>query len=103
MRFLFTLWLNSLLWRNSITRGEHISALCIPKEVKHIEWYAIDVDTALKGIRRWKGWIVTQKPFDESGNLTAYWYWKVERLKGCGSGWTQLTGIHGHIRQEQAN
>lgn len=51
------------------------------KMIKHKEWYAIDIGTALHAIRRWKCWLVTQQPFDESGNLKEYWQWKVQRLR----------------------
>jgi len=46
----------------------------------HEEWYEIDAEKALKALRKWKKWLIEQRPYNKQGELTPYWRWKVDRL-----------------------
>lgn len=48
--------------------------------VVHEEWYEIDKQAALKSVHRWRHWIISQGPFDDTRKLTPYWQWRVEKL-----------------------
>lgn len=50
------------------------------QQKKHEEWYEIDTTRAVKHITRWRSWIKSQTPFDDDGNLTPYWRWRVDEL-----------------------
>ena len=62
-------------------RRKHKCPYHTPKEwVEHEEWYEIDKEKALKSVHRWRHWIIKQAPFDDNGQLTTYWHWRVEKL-----------------------
>jgi len=46
----------------------------------HTEWFEIDGMTAQSANQRWRDWIIIHKPFDDDGNLTPYWRWRVDKL-----------------------
>jgi hypothetical protein len=53
---------------------------CIKHEKIHREWYEADRQIALNSIHRWRNWLISQRPLDETSNLTPYWRWRVEKL-----------------------
>lgn len=47
----------------------------------HKEWVKIRRQKALRAIVKWRKWLLIQKPFDESGQLTPYWADRSKRLR----------------------
>lgn len=54
--------------------------MCTEHKIYHQEWYNTDKESALKSVHRWRHWITSQRPLDETSNLTPYWRWRVEKL-----------------------
>lgn len=59
----------------------------------HKEWFEIEESKALESVRRWRRWVVKQKPFDDEGMLTPGWSRRLEiiplNIKDKWDDWTK--------------
>lgn len=70
------------------------------KACTHEEYFEIPHEKALEQVKLWTDWFRKQKPFQDDGTLTDYWYWRTKKLKASldldivrWEDWTQPVGL----------
>jgi hypothetical protein len=47
----------------------------------HQEWYEIKHEKGKDVVSQWRSWLIDYKPFDDQGELTPYWEWRVKKYE----------------------